>query len=203
MSVPKIAAALSLVGALSLGSDGPAQSAPLTGLSAAARPDAQQSDAVQVRFGGWGGGWCGGGWGGGWRGRGWGWGLAAGAVVGAAIASPYYYGGYYPYSGYGYGYPSYGYPDYGYAAEYYPAYSYGYYRPYGVATPILTDSERLPTGRQPRLGRTLHHVLRNLAHLEAEAKRQIEVELEEAKTGYWRMKPFLEKIVGVSRWARG
>jgi hypothetical protein len=130
MSVPKIAAALSLVGALSLASDGPAQSAPLTGLSAAARPDAQQSDAVQVRFGGWGGGWRGGGWGGGWRGRGWGWGLAAGAVVGAAIASPYYYGGYYPYSGYGYGYPSYGYPDYGYAAEYYPAYSYGYYRPY-------------------------------------------------------------------------
>jgi uncharacterized protein (UPF0332 family) len=36
--------------------------------------------------------------------------------------------------------------------------------------------------------------LRNLAHLEAEAKRQIEVELEEAKMGYWRMKPFLERI---------
>jgi hypothetical protein len=140
MSVPKIAAALSLVGALSLASDGPAQSAPLTGLSAAAKPDAQQSNAVQVRYGGWGGGWRGGGWGGGWRGGGWGggwrgggwgWGLAAGAVVGAAIASPYYYGGgYYPYAGYGYGYPAYGYADYGYAAGYYPAYSYGYYRPY-------------------------------------------------------------------------
>lgn len=39
--------------------------------------------------------------------------------------------------------------------------------------------------------------LRNLAHLEAEARRQIEVELEEARTGYWRMKPFLERIVGV------
>jgi hypothetical protein len=36
--------------------------------------------------------------------------------------------------------------------------------------------------------------LRNLAHLEAEARRQIEVELQEAKTGYWRMKPFLERI---------
>jgi hypothetical protein len=39
--------------------------------------------------------------------------------------------------------------------------------------------------------------LRNLAHLEAEASRQIEVELQEAKTGYWRMKPFLENIVEV------
>ena len=57
----------------------------------------------------WGGGWGGGGYG--WRG-GWGWGpgpfvagaLAAG-VVGAAVASPYYYGGYgaYPYNPY-YGY---------------------------------------------------------------------------------------------------
>ena len=35
-----------------------------------------------------------------WRGGGWGWGLggfAAGAIIGSAIASPYYYGGYYPY----------------------------------------------------------------------------------------------------------
>lgn len=39
--------------------------------------------------------------------------------------------------------------------------------------------------------------LRNLTHLEAEAKRQIEVELEEARTGYWRMKPFLETISAV------
>lgn len=36
--------------------------------------------------------------------------------------------------------------------------------------------------------------LRNLAHLEAETQQQIDVELEEAKTGYWRMKPFLERI---------
>jgi hypothetical protein len=37
--------------------------------------------------------------------------------------------------------------------------------------------------------------LRNLAHIEAEAEKQIEVEIEHARTGYWRMKPFLEKIV--------
>ena len=59
-----------------------------------------------------------------WRGRG-AWalgGLALGAVVGSAIARPYY--------GYGYGYPaySYGYPAYGYG---YPAYSYGYPAYYG------------------------------------------------------------------------
>jgi hypothetical protein len=42
----------------------------------------------------------GGGWHGGWRGGGWGWGLggfAAGAIVGSALAAPYYYGGYGPY----------------------------------------------------------------------------------------------------------
>lgn len=37
--------------------------------------------------------------------------------------------------------------------------------------------------------------LRNLAHIEAEAEQQIEVEIEHAKTGYWRLKPFLEKII--------
>lgn len=36
--------------------------------------------------------------------------------------------------------------------------------------------------------------LRNLAHIETEAQKQIEVEIEQAKTGYWRIKPFLEKI---------
>lgn len=39
--------------------------------------------------------------------------------------------------------------------------------------------------------------LRNLAHIETEAEKQIEVELEHAKTGYWRIKPFLERIVVV------
>ncbi len=36
--------------------------------------------------------------------------------------------------------------------------------------------------------------LRNLAHIETEAEKQIEVELAQAKKGYWRIKPFLEKI---------
>ncbi|MBV8096106.1 MAG: hypothetical protein JO110_23310 [Acetobacteraceae bacterium] len=54
----------------------------------------------------WRGGWGRGGWGwhgGGWRGgwgwhRGWGWApFAAGALAGAALAAPYYYGGHYGY----------------------------------------------------------------------------------------------------------
>ncbi len=36
--------------------------------------------------------------------------------------------------------------------------------------------------------------LRNLAHIETEAKKQIEIEIEHAKLGYWRMQPFLERI---------
>jgi hypothetical protein len=76
-----------------------------------------------------------------WR-RGWGWGgfgvgLAAGALIGGAIAAtrPYYgygygYPGYYGYNYapayYGYGYPGY----YGYSAGYYaPAYGYSYAYP--------------------------------------------------------------------------
>lgn len=39
------------------------------------------------------------------------------------------------------------------------------------------------------------YTLRNLAHIETEAEKQIEAEIEQAKSGYWRMKPFLEKIV--------
>ena len=87
-------------------------------------------------FGGWHGGWGHPGWGG-WRGGGWGWrggywrggywgggcgwggcgwwpGLAAGALVGAAVTSPYWAYGYgYPYYGYGYPYATagYGYGD--------------------------------------------------------------------------------------------
>ena len=68
----------------------------------------------------------------GWRGGGWGWGwggaalgiAAAGALIGSALAAPYYT--------YGYGYPAYGYgyPAYGYG---YPAYAYDYgYPGYGV-----------------------------------------------------------------------
>jgi len=84
-------------------------------------------------FGGWHGGWRGG-WGdgglrGGWGYGGWWWpGFATGALLGAAVTYPYWYGYYgypyygygYPYYGYGYGYPYYGYPyaaaGYGYGA---------------------------------------------------------------------------------------
>jgi len=33
-----------------------------------------------------------------------------------------------------------------------------------------------------------------LTHLESEADRQVEMELEDSKKGYWRMKPFSDKI---------
>jgi len=122
MSTRKIAVTLSLAGAISLSALAPANSAPLTALSAAAKPS--DSAVQQVRWGGW----HGGGWGGGW---GWGFGaLAAGALIGGALAAattPYYDPYYY---GYGYGYPSYGYAGYpGYAYSY-PA--YGYSQPYGA-----------------------------------------------------------------------
>ena len=92
----------------------------------------------RLAWGGYGGGWRNAGWGyggyggyGGWNGRyyngcrwggcgynGWGWGLATGALLGAAATYPYYYG--YPYYGYGYGY---GYPYYG--ASYTHGYDHG------------------------------------------------------------------------------
>lgn len=37
--------------------------------------------------------------------------------------------------------------------------------------------------------------LRNLAHLETEARKDIEIEIEQAKNGYWRLEPFLKDIV--------
>jgi len=93
-------------------------------------------------------------WGGGWRGGGWRWGLggfAAGAIIGSAIAAPYYYGGYYPY---GYGpYSAYDYPP---PAPYYgpgPAYGGGdpgycaqRYRSYDPATGTFLgyDGQRHP-----------------------------------------------------------
>ncbi len=131
MRKSRLVATLSLAGAMSLTSLVPVQAAPVTPLSAAAKADAVNGSAVQVRWGGWHGGW-----GHGWHGGGFGWGvgaLAAGALIGAAVASPYSYGGYdpyyaYDYPAYGYGY-GYGYP-YGYSAAYYPSYSYSYYRPY-------------------------------------------------------------------------
>lgn len=38
------------------------------------------------------------------------------------------------------------------------------------------------------------YMLRNLAHIETEAIKQIEIEIEHSKLGYWRIQPFLEKI---------
>lgn len=38
------------------------------------------------------------------------------------------------------------------------------------------------------------YALRNLAHLESEAAKKVEMELEDSKKGFWRMKPFIEKI---------
>ena len=116
MSKLKIPAALLVIGAMSLGA--PAIAAPVTSLSAAAKPTTQESDLVQVRFGGWHGGW------GGWHGgRGFPAGALAGALIGAAIAAPYYGGGYHPYYDDDYGYPAppFGYPaiPYGYPAQYY------------------------------------------------------------------------------------
>src|SRR3954463_8748411 len=85
--------------------------------------------------GGWGGGGHGG-WGrGGWGLGGVGVGLATGALIGAAIASPYGYGGGYPAYEYGYDYPAgYGYaPAYSYDYDDGPAYGYGYAPAYGYA----------------------------------------------------------------------
>ena len=86
----------------------------------------QSTTEVQWRGAGWGyrgGGFRGGGWG--YRGGGWGYrrlgyGVAAGAIVGGAIARRSYYGGYGGY--YGGGYP----PNYSYAAEPYYGYGGGY-----------------------------------------------------------------------------
>ena len=39
--------------------------------------------------------------------------------------------------------------------------------------------------------------LRNLAHIESEAQKQIEIELEDSRKAYWRMQPFLSHIARV------
>jgi hypothetical protein len=97
-----------------------AEAAPLP-TNVAATKAALDTPVVQVRYGGWRGGWGGGyrGWGG-YRGGGYrGWGLGAAAVAGGAIASSAYYGGAYPYYGGGYAYGS------GYASDYCSPYGYG------------------------------------------------------------------------------
>jgi hypothetical protein len=83
-------------------------------------------------------GWRGGGFG--WRGGGWGWGgvglgLAAGAVIGSALAAPYYDYGYYDYPAYTYAPAYYG---YGYAPAYGYGYDYGWRRPFWGARTFAT-----------------------------------------------------------------
>ena len=72
---------------------GVSAAAPISGTLAL--HNAAPSNVQDVRW--YGGGWRGGGWRGGGWGRGWGWGvgggLAAGAIIGGALAAPYYYGG--------------------------------------------------------------------------------------------------------------
>jgi hypothetical protein len=79
-----------------------ASAAPVAG--ALALKNAAPGNVETVR---WGGGWRGGGW----RGRGWGWGVGAGfatgAIIGGALAAPYYYGYPYPYYGGYYQAPAY------------------------------------------------------------------------------------------------
>lgn len=92
-----------------------ASAAPVGG--AYALKNSAPSSVDHVRWGGH-GGWHGGH---GWHGGGWGWGvgagLATGAIIGSALAAPYYYGGYYPgYGGY-YDDPGYYAQDPGYYAE--------------------------------------------------------------------------------------
>ena len=120
MVIMKSASIAALAGAAMLGlSFSPASAFTLAGPSLQQSAASAQVDKVWWR----GGGWRGGGWHGGWRGgwhRGWGWGpaavvggLAAGAIVGSALAAPGYYGpgpGYYgpgpgPYAAPGYGDP--------------------------------------------------------------------------------------------------
>jgi hypothetical protein len=103
MSAPKIAAALSLAFALSLVCYGPAQSAPLTSLSAGAKSNAEQTITVEAR----------------WR-RGW---------HNGAAAPPSYYGGSYLGHTYG-GFPGFYslgcvFPCYGYRP-----FGWYWYRPY-------------------------------------------------------------------------
>src|SRR5260370_42306171 len=96
MSKLKLRVRFLVIGAMSVGVR--ASAAPVAPLSAAAQPMAQESDLVQVRFGGWhggGGGWHG--WGGWHGGRGFPAGALGGALIGGAIPAPFYGRGLLPY----------------------------------------------------------------------------------------------------------
>jgi hypothetical protein len=120
-------------GALMAGNVATLHAAPLP-TNVASMKSMVADSSIQVRWGGWRGGWGYRGFGG-WGHRGWGWGprVLAGAVIGGAIASSAYgyyggpyYGGYYP--GYSY-YPAYYRPYYGPWATQEPG-AFAFYRPY-------------------------------------------------------------------------
>ena len=115
----RIAIALALVGAGTIGLANTSHAMTLPAPSALKEAVPSNASPVYWRGGGWGGGW----------GPGIGFGIAAGALTAAAIASGPYWGGY---PGYGYA-PAYGYAPY--APRYYgyaPAYPYAY-APYRYA----------------------------------------------------------------------
>jgi hypothetical protein len=125
--------ALTVAGALGATAFTPAAAGPIPTMTAAVA-QAAPDHAIEVYWRGY-GGWRGGL---GWRGYGPGlaFGLAAGALAGAAIAAPYYGGG----PGYYYGAPMPSYysrpvyaAPYAYAPAYAPVYAppVGYYAPYG------------------------------------------------------------------------
>jgi hypothetical protein len=101
-------AALGIAGLSAIGASAPAQATPVPSsvASIGGAVAVQTTDVQYRRWHGGGRGWRGGYYRRGYYGGGWGWGgfgagVAAGALVGAAVAAPYYYGGYGPgyYSG--------------------------------------------------------------------------------------------------------
>lgn len=120
MNLPSRTLAVALLVAAPTALAGSANAAPISGPLSLHEATTPALQTVQWRGRGWG-----------WGGRGWGWGgaaagLAAGAIVGGAIAAtqPYAYGYDYAPDYYGYDYaPGYTYaPGYAYS----PGYSYGY-----------------------------------------------------------------------------
>jgi hypothetical protein len=112
MSFKLLAALVLTVGASSLAA--PANAAPIAAPSSLQKAAISSVETVQWRRG--------------WRGRAWGPGIAAGLIVGGAIAASQPWGGYGYYDSYAYG-PGYGYgnaPAQGYAYAPGPGYATGY-----------------------------------------------------------------------------